>query len=43
MTLDHDTERAIRELLWLNPSDNLGVRHVLPQAVDREAWCDEKG
>ena len=38
-----EAERTIIELLWLNPSDNLGVRLVLPQVRAREEWRDEEG
>lgn len=38
-----DAERAVTELLWLNPSDNLGARSVLLLVRAREEWRDENG
>lgn len=38
-----EAERAILELLSLNPSDNLGARLALPKVRAREEWRDEEG
>jgi hypothetical protein len=28
-------------MLWLNPSDNQGIRFVLPDVQAREPWVDD--
>lgn len=37
-----EAERVFEELLWLSPSDNLGVRFVLPRVRKRETWSDDE-
>ncbi len=37
-----EAERAITEMLWLNPTDNLGARLDLPRVRTREPWPDDE-
>lgn len=34
-------ERVFDNMLWMNPTDNQGVRFILPQVRARNAWVDE--
>jgi tetratricopeptide (TPR) repeat protein len=36
-----EAERVFDELLWLSPSDNLGVRFLLPSVRDRRKWTPD--
>ena len=33
-------ERVLERMLWLSPSDNQGIRMILPEVRAREAWVD---
>jgi tetratricopeptide (TPR) repeat protein len=37
-----EAERVLERLLWLNPSDEQGMRLILPDVRDREAWVDDE-
>ena len=37
-----EAERVFERMLWMNPSDNQGVRFLLPDVCAREAWVDEE-
>lgn len=34
--------RVFERMLWMNPSDNQGIRFLLPDVRAREAWVDEE-
>jgi hypothetical protein len=36
-----ETESVLERMLWLNPSDNQGIRGLLPAVRAREAWVDD--
>ncbi len=36
-----EAEAVFNRLLWLSPSDNLGLRFVLPRVREREPWTPE--
>jgi hypothetical protein len=36
-----EAEHVFDRMLWMNPSDNQGVRFLLPDVRTREAWVDE--
>jgi hypothetical protein len=33
-----EAEAVFERLLWMSPSDNLGIRLVLPEVKARNAW-----
>jgi hypothetical protein len=35
-----DAERVFERMLWMNPSDNQGVRFILPEVRARRDWQD---
>jgi tetratricopeptide (TPR) repeat protein len=37
-----ETEQVFERILWLNPSDNQGVRCLLPQVKARQPWTDDE-
>lgn len=37
-----EAESVLERMLWLNPSDNQGIRGVLPRVRAREAWVDDE-
>lgn len=37
-----EAERVFERMLWMNPSDNQGIRFLLPDVRAREAWVDEE-
>jgi hypothetical protein len=37
-----EAESVLERILWLNPSDNQGIRGVLPKVRAREAWVDDE-
>ena len=41
--LEHweQAERVFERMLWMNPSDNQGIRFLLPDVRAHEAWVDE--
>ncbi len=36
-----EAERVFERMLWLNPSDNQGIRYVVPDVRAREPWRDD--
>jgi hypothetical protein len=38
-----EAERVFERMLWLNPSDNQGIRFLLPSVQKRAAWVDDEG
>jgi hypothetical protein len=34
---------VFERMLWLNPSDNQGIRCLLPDVRARKAWMDDEG
>ena len=36
-----EAERVFERMLWMNPSDNQGIRVLLPDVRARKAWVDE--
>lgn len=36
-----EAERVFERMLWMNPSDNQGIRFLLPDVRAREAWVDD--
>ena len=36
-----EAEHLFRRMLWLNPSDNQGIRFLLPDVQAREPWVDD--
>ncbi len=36
-----EAERLFERMLWMNPSDNQGIRFLLPDVRARQAWVDE--
>lgn len=36
-----EAEHVFERMLWMNPSDNQGIRFLLPNVRAREAWVDE--
>jgi hypothetical protein len=36
-----EAERVLERMLWLNPTDNQGVRLILPEVRAHEAWVDD--
>ncbi len=43
--LDRDEEAAVifERMLWLNPTDNQGVRFLLPALQSGDSWADHNG
>jgi tetratricopeptide (TPR) repeat protein len=37
-----EAERVFERMLWMNPSNNQGLRFLLPEVRAREAWVDEE-
>jgi hypothetical protein len=37
-----EAERVFERMLWLNPSDNQGIRALLPEVQAREPWFDDE-
>lgn len=37
-----EAEHVFDRMLWMNPSDNQGIRFLLPDVRAREAWVDEE-
>lgn len=37
-----ETEQVFERLLWMNPSDNQGIRFLLPDVRARSAWVDDE-
>jgi tetratricopeptide (TPR) repeat protein len=37
-----EAERVFERMLWMNPSDNQGIRGLLPDIRAREAWVDDE-
>ena len=37
-----EAERVFERVLWMNPSDNQGIRFLLPDVRARQAWVDEE-
>jgi hypothetical protein len=37
-----EAERVFERMLWLNPSDNQGIRCLLPEVRAREPWFDDE-
>jgi hypothetical protein len=37
-----EAESVFERMLWLNPSDNQGIRGVLPTVRARGAWKDDE-
>jgi tetratricopeptide (TPR) repeat protein len=37
-----EAQKVFTRMLWLNPSDNQGVRFLLPQVQTRKPWIEEK-
>ena len=37
-----EAARVFEQLLWLSPSDNLGVRFILPSVRARRRWTDDE-
>jgi hypothetical protein len=37
-----EAEHVFERMLWLNPSDNQGIRGLLPLVRDREPWVDDE-
>jgi hypothetical protein len=37
-----EAEGVFERMLWMNPSDNQGIRFLLPDVRAREAWVDEE-
>ena len=36
-----EADRVFERMLWMNPSDNQGIRFLLPDVRARKAWVDE--
>jgi hypothetical protein len=36
-----EAERVLGQMLWLNPTDNQGIRMILPEVRARQAWADD--
>ncbi|MCX4247124.1 tetratricopeptide repeat protein [Paraliomyxa miuraensis] len=36
-----EAERVLERMLWLNPSDNQGIRLILPEVQARETWVED--
>ena len=37
-----EAERVFKRMFWMNPSDNQGIRFLVPDVRAREAWVDEQ-
>ncbi len=37
-----EAERVFERMLWLNPTDNQGIRALLPEVRAREPWIDDE-
>jgi hypothetical protein len=37
-----EAARVFERMLWMNPSDNQGIRFLLPDVRARETWVDEE-
>lgn len=37
-----EAEHLLQKMLWLNPSDNLGVRFVIDDVKAKTAWEDRE-
>jgi hypothetical protein len=36
-----EAERVFERMIWMNPSDNQGIRFLLPDVRARETWVDD--